>query len=140
MAPNLLMEDRPATRRSYPRMGSRLFPLLLALAAVAADTAGAHRPATWLVLAAVPCAAAAAITAAGDVLEGRPALVRAVTSGGALVCLLLGSAVRHAAPVASGLPAIAFSAVVASAVLYLIPAVLWVLQPAALPRPRTAAS
>jgi hypothetical protein len=121
-------------------MGSRLFPLLLALGATAADTAGAHRPATWLVLAAVPCAAAAAITAAGDVLEGRPALVRSVTTGGALVFLLLGSAVRQAAPVAGGLPAIAFSAVVAAAVLYLVPAVLWVLQPSALPRPRTAAS
>jgi predicted membrane channel-forming protein YqfA (hemolysin III family) len=117
-----------------------LFPLLLALGATAADTAGAHRPATWLVLAAVPCAAAAGITAVGDVLERRPALVRAATSCGALVFLLLGSAVRQAAPVAAGLPAVAFSAVVAAAVLYLVPAVLWVLQPSALPRPRTAAS
>jgi predicted membrane channel-forming protein YqfA (hemolysin III family) len=115
-----------------------LLPLLLVLGATAADTAAQHRLATWLVLAAVPCAAAAAVVAVGDVLEGRPALVRALTTCGALVLLLLGSAVRQAAPVASALPAVAFSAVVAAAVLYLVPVVLWVLQPTALPRPRPA--
>ena len=64
-------------------MGSRLLPLCLALGATLADTAGAHHLAVWLVLAAVPCAAAAAFVAAGDVLDGRPAWVRALTTGGA---------------------------------------------------------
>ena len=119
-------------------MGSRLFPLLLALGATAADSADQHRLGLWLVLAAVPCAAGAAIAAVGDLLEGRPALVRACTCCGALVLLLVGSAVRQGAPVAAALPAVAFSAVVAAAALYLLPVALWVLQPSALPRPRPA--
>ena len=111
-------------------MGSRLFPLLLALGATLADGAGAHHLAVWLVLIAVPCAAAAAFVAAGDVLEGRPARVRAFTTGGALVLLLVSSAVRQAAPVGAAVPAVALSAAIGAAILYLVPALLWVLQPA----------
>ena len=110
-------------------MGSRLFPLLLALGATLADSAGAHHLAVWLVLAAVPCAAAAAFVAAGDLLEGRPAWVRAVTSGGALALFLVASAVRHGAPVGAAVPAVALSAVIGAALLYLVPVLLWVLQP-----------
>jgi hypothetical protein len=111
-------------------MGSRLLPLCLALGATLADTAGAHRLAVWLVLIAVPCAAAAAFVAAGDVLEGRPAWARAITSGGALVLLVVASAVRHGAPVGAAVPAVALSAAVGAAILYLVPVLLWVLQPA----------
>ena len=111
-------------------MGSRLFPLCLALGATLADTAGAHHLALWLVFAAIPCAAAAAFVAAGDVLEGRPARVRAITTGGALVLLLVASAVRHGAPVGAGVPAAALSAAIGAALLYVVPALLWVLQPA----------
>jgi hypothetical protein len=111
-------------------MGSRLLPLCLALGATLADTAGAHRLAVWLVLIAVPCAAAAAFVAAGDVLEGRPAWVRAITTGGALVLLVVASAVRHGAPVGAAVPAVALSSAVAAAILYLVPVLLWVLQPA----------
>jgi hypothetical protein len=111
-------------------MGSRLFPLLLALGATLADGAGAHRLAVWLLLAAVPFAAAAAFVAAGDVLDGRPARARALTTGGALVLLLVASAVRHAAPVGGGVPAIAVSAAIGAAILYLVPVLLWILQPA----------
>jgi len=110
-------------------MGSRLLPLCLALGATLADTAGAHQLAVWLVLIAVPSAAAAAFVAAGDVLEGRPALVRAITTGGALVLLVVASAVRHGAPVGAAVPAVALSAAVGAAILYLVPALLWVLQP-----------
>jgi hypothetical protein len=111
-------------------MGSRLLPLCLALGATLADTAGAHHLAVWLVLAAVPCAAAAAFVAAGDVLDGRPAWVRALTTGGALVLLVVASAVRHGAPVGAAVPAVALSAAVGAAILYLVPVLLWVLQPA----------
>jgi hypothetical protein len=111
-------------------MGSRLLPLCLALGATLADTAGAHHLALWLIFAAVPCAAAAAFVAAGDVLDGRPAWARAVTTGGALVLLLVASAVRHGAPVGAGVPAVALSAAIGAAILYLAPVVLWVLHPA----------
>src|SRR5689334_12155722 len=110
-------------------MGSRLLPLFLAFGAILADTAGAHHLALWVVLASIPAAAAAAIVAVGDVMEGRPAWVRAFTCGGSLVFLLVGSIARQAAPIASALPPVAFSAVVGAAVLYLLPAVLWVLKP-----------
>jgi hypothetical protein len=111
-------------------MGSRLLPLCLALGATLADSAGAHHLAVWLVLAAVPCAAAAAFVAASDVLEGRPGLVRAITTGGALLLLLVASAVRHGAPVGGGVPAVALSAAIGAAILYLLPVVFWLLQPA----------
>ncbi|MES1246344.1 MAG: hypothetical protein ABUS54_01570 [Actinomycetota bacterium] len=110
-------------------MGSRLLPLALALGASLADTGGYHQLAGLLVLLAIPCAAGAAFVAISDALEGRPALVRAVTSTLALLLFLLGSAVRHAAPAGGHVPAIAVSAVVAAAILYLLPILFWVLQP-----------
>lgn len=119
-------------------MGSRLFPLSLALGASVADAAGLHSLAQLLVLVAIPCAAAAAFVAASDVLEGKRAWIRAVTSGGALVLFLVGSAVRHGAPAGAAIPALALSAVVGAAILYAVPVVFWLLEPLA-PRPRTAA-
>lgn len=111
-------------------MGSRLLPLFLALGASLADAAGLHRLAGLVVLVAVPCAAAAAFVAVSDALERRPgALVRAVTSGLSLLLFLVGSAVRHAAPAGAHLPAVAFSAVAAAGIVYLVPVLLWVLQP-----------
>jgi hypothetical protein len=110
-------------------MGSRLLPLLLALGASLADLGGRHQLAGVLVLLAIPCAAAAAFLAISDVLEGRPALVRALTTTPALLLFLVGSAVRHGAPAGAHVPAAAVSAVVAAGVLYLVPVLLWVLQP-----------
>ena len=123
------MEDHPTLRRSYPGMSSRLLPLTLAIAASVADAAGVHELGGLLVLLAIPCAAAAAFVAISDVLEGRPALVRAVTSGAALVLILVGSAVRHGAPAGARVPTVALSSVIAAAILYLLPVLLWVLQP-----------
>lgn len=125
----LLVQDRPALRRSYAGMGSRLFPLALALAASLADAGGLHRLAALVVLLAIPCAAAAAFVAISDVLEGRRALVRAVTSTLSLLLFLAGSAVRHGAPAGGHVPAVAVSAVVAAGILYLLPVLFWVLQP-----------
>jgi hypothetical protein len=120
-------------------MGSRLLPLSLALAAAAADGAGIHRLGAWLVLLTIPVAAAAAVVAVSDVVEGKRAWTRAVTSVGALVLLLLASAVRHAAPVGAAVPPLALSAVLGAAVLYVLPVALWVLQPAAPAKPATSA-
>ena len=110
-------------------MGSRLLPLCLVLGATLADAAGAHHLAVWILLVAVPGAAAAAFVAAGDVLEGRPAWVRAITTGGALLLLVVASAVRHGAPVGAAVPAVALSAAIGAGLLYLLPVLLWVLQP-----------
>jgi hypothetical protein len=118
-------------------MGSRLLPLTLVLGVVLGDLAGAHQLAGLALLAAIPCAAGAAFVAVSDLLEGRPALVRAVTTVGALVCCLVGSAVRHGAPAGAAVPALALSAVVAALVLYAVPVLFWVLQPVSLrPAPR----
>jgi hypothetical protein len=113
-------------------MGSRLLPLSLVLGAALTDVAGAHQLAGLVLLVAIPCAAGAAFVAVSDLLEGRPAFVRALSTVGALVCCLVASAVRHGAPAGAAVPALALSAVVAAAVLYTVPAVLWVLQPVSL--------
>jgi hypothetical protein len=110
-------------------MSSRLLPLFLAIGATLADAGGLHRLGGVLVLLAIPCAAAAAFVAISDALEGRRALVRAGTCGASLVLFLIGSAIRHGAPAGAHVPAVAMSAVVAGAILYLVPVLLWILQP-----------
>ena len=113
-------------------MGSRLLPLGLALGATLADLAGAHQLSSLVLLAAIVCAAGAAIVAVGDLLEGRPARIRAVTSVGALALLVLGSAVREGAAADAAIPAVAVSAVIAASILYVLPVLFWILQPAPL--------
>jgi hypothetical protein len=113
-------------------MGSRLLPLSLVLGATLADALGLHRMAVWLVLLAIPGAAAAAFLAVGDLLDRQRAWTRAVTTSGSLVLLLVASAVRHGAPVGHGVPALALSAAIGAAVLYSLPALFWVLQPVSL--------
>ena len=115
-------------------MGSRLLPLVLAAAALAAGTAGLGGLALWVGLLAVPAAAAAAFVAAGDVLEGRPVLLRAVTSGLALALVVLASAVRANAATGAAASPLATWALVLALLAYLIPLVAWVLEPARVPR------
>src|SRR5947208_5663995 len=79
-------------------MGSRLLPLALAAAALAAGAGGLGGLELWLGLLAVPAAAAAAFVAVSDALDGRPALLRAATSGVALALVVLASAARGNAP------------------------------------------
>ena len=116
-------------------MGSRLLPLSLALGALLADAAGAHRIAFYLVLLAIPGAAAAAFIGAGDAFEGKGAWLRGISTTLALTLLVLGSAVRENAPHGAAVPSLAVSAVVAAIVVYGMPALAWVLEPF-LPRPR----
>ena len=116
-------------------MGSRLLPLSLALGAFAADAAGLHHLAYYLVLLAVVGAAAAAFVGVGEWIEGKGGLVRAGTTTLALTLLLLGSAVRAAAPTGH-VPALALSTLVLAAIVYAAPLVAWFLQPLAAPRPR----
>jgi hypothetical protein len=116
-------------------MGSRLFPLALALGALVADAASLHRLATYSVLLAVVGAAAAAFVGIGDLIAGKGSVLCAVTSGIALVLLLVGSAARAAAPVGAHVPTLALSSLVLAAVVYSVPLFSWVLAPV-VPKPR----
>jgi hypothetical protein len=116
-------------------MGSRLLPLSLALGAFAADAAGLHRPAYYLVLLAVVGAAAAAFVGVGEWIEGKGGLVRAGSTTLALVLLLLGSAVRTAAPTGH-IPTLALSTLVLASLVYVVPFLSWFVEPYA-PKART---
>lgn len=113
----------------------------IALSAVLADAGGAHGLASWLVLLALPAAAAAAFVAISDALAGTAHRLPAVTGSLALVLLVLGSAVRQAAP-RGHVPALAVSTIVIALAWYALPAVVWLLSEplrsvrTAAPRPR----
>jgi hypothetical protein len=102
-------------------------PLTLALAAVAADGAGLHRVAFYLVLLAIPAAAGAALGAAADLAVGRPVLARTACTVSALVLLVMSSAVRANAAVGSALPPLALSALVGCLGAYALLGVVWLL-------------
>ena len=112
-------------------MGSRLLAPCIALAALLCDVAGVHGLAFWLVLAALPAAAAAAFVGVSDALAGEGA-VRGITASLALVLLVLGSAAREGAPQGAHVPALAVSTIVMALICYALPVVLWVLQPVSL--------
>lgn len=117
-------------------MGSRLLPLALATAALAAATGGLGGLAYWLGLLTIPPAAAAAFVAVSDLLEGRPALLRAWTTGCALTLLVIGSAVRAGAAAGAAVPRLATWALFGALVVYALPAFAWVLEPVKLTRSR----
>jgi hypothetical protein len=116
------------------QMGSRLLPLVLALATLAAAGAGLPALALWLGLALVPAAASSAFLAVSDVLEGRPATLRAVTTGLALALAVLASAARENTPAGASAPSLATYAIVLALLAYAVPAVLWVLEPVRVPQ------
>jgi hypothetical protein len=118
-------------------MGSRLLPLSATAAALAATAAGLQGLAVYLGLLAVPAAAAVAYVAVSDWLEGRPARLRALTSGLGLTLLVTASAVRYDAPPHTGTPPLASWSLALALAAYLVPALAWVLEPLRLPR-RTA--
>jgi hypothetical protein len=114
----------------------------IALSAVLADAGGAHGLALWLVLLALPAAAASAFVAIGDALAGAGHRLPAVTGSLALVVLVLGSAVRESAPRGAHVPALAISTIVIALMCYAVPGLAWLLSEpvrslrTAAPRPR----
>jgi hypothetical protein len=114
-------------------VGSRLLPLVLATAALAAGAVGLGGLALWLGLLAVPAAAAVAFVAVSDTLEGRPALLRAVTSGLALALVILGSAARENAPAGAAPSPVAAWALLLALFAYGVPLVVWVFEPVRVP-------
>ena len=115
-------------------MGSRLLPLVLATAALAAAAAGLGELALWLGLLTVPAAAAAAFVAVSDTLEGRPALLRAVTSGVALLLVVVASAARGNAPTGRAASPFATWGLVFALLAYGVPLVTWLLEPLRVPK------
>lgn len=116
------------TGRTFFGMGSRLLAPCIALAALLGDIAGVHGLAYWLVLAALPAAAAGAFVGISDALAGQGAL-GGVTASLALVLLVAGSAVREGAPQGASVPALAVSTIVTALICYSLPGFLWVLEP-----------
>jgi hypothetical protein len=116
-------------------VGSRLLPLVLATVALAAAASGLEGLALWIGLLTVPSAAAAAFVAVSDVMDGKPAKLRAVTSGLALALLVLASAVRENAPTGAHPSPLATWALVFALSAYAIPLVVWVLQPVRVTQP-----
>lgn len=115
-------------------LGSRLLPLALATAALAAGTGGLETLALWLGLLTVVAAAAAALVAVSELLEGRPSQLRAVTTGLALALVVIASAARANAPTAAAVSPIATWALLLALVAYGVPFVAWVLRPERVPR------
>jgi hypothetical protein len=120
-------------------MGYRLLAPGLVLAAVAADLGGVHGLAFWLVLGALPAAAASAFGGLGAALAGEGGWLHANTATIALVLLVLGSAVREGAAQGGATPALAVSTLVAALVCFALPGLAWLLEPLRL-RPRTRAT
>ena len=104
-------------------------PVSLALATLAAGALGLRQFALLLGFVAVAAAAAAAFVAISDVLENRPARLRAFTCAFSLVLLVAASADRYGAPRGAPAPRFAAFAIVAALVVYAVPLVVWVLEP-----------
>lgn len=106
-------------------MTARVLPAALALAAALADARGRHELAYWLVVAAVPAAACAALSGFGALVEAVPrsdeeARARAFTGLGglALALIVLAAAVRSPARLDHAVPALGSSALTAALALY----------------------
>lgn len=123
------MQDRPARERTSLCMGSRLLPLALAAGALLAYGLGFQRGGSYLVLLAVPAAAAAAFVAVADVMEGKDARLRAAGSCLALGLLLVGALAQSSAPAGGAVPALALSSLVGTMVVYTLPLLGWLLEP-----------
>lgn len=105
-------------------MRSRLLAPGLALSAVLADAGGVHGLAFWLVLITLPAAATSAFVAISDALDQGPRLP-ALTGLLALVLLVIGSAVREAAPRGASVPVLAVSTIAMALACYAAPAFAW---------------
>ena len=115
-------------------MGSRLLPLVLATAALAAGAAGLGELALWLGLLTVPAAAAAAFVAVSYTLEGRPALLQAVTSGVALLLVVVASAARGNAATGHAPSPLATWGLLLALLAYGVPFLTWLLEPMRVPK------
>jgi hypothetical protein len=105
-------------------MARRAIPVALVVAAAAADGAGAHGLAFYALLLAVPAAAAAALAAFGQVLDGAPEHLHALLWTIVLGLLVTGAAVRAPEVTQGAVPALGRSALVACLVVFCVQAAL----------------
>ena len=120
-------------------MSRRVPPVALILGAAAADTAGMHGAAFYLLLAAVPLAAVAALRSLGELLErpGEVATLQAALWGLCLALVVLSGAARGPALHTGDLPTLAASTLTAALAVLAVKASLWTW---AVARPRLARS
>jgi hypothetical protein len=122
-------------------MSRRLPPVALVLAALLAQSRDRNELAFYLLVAAVPAAAVAALAAFGDLAErtsGRGARARLAVGLDvlALALIVLAAAVRGQAPQTGDVPALGASALVACLVVFAVQALAALLAaPPALPAP-----
>jgi hypothetical protein len=103
-------------------MGRRWIPVVLVLAAAAADGAGAHGVAFYALLATVPAVAAAALEAFGESLEDAGAQLHALLWAVVLALTVTGAAVRAPRLAEGTVPAFGRTAVVACLAIFCIQA------------------
>jgi hypothetical protein len=101
----------------------RLLPLAPLLAALAADGAGSHRLAFYLLLLAVPATVVAGLDRFAAVLDGCAPLGQAVTAGIVVVLVVLGEAARGPHLAENATPSLAISALAAALVLVVLQSV-----------------
>jgi hypothetical protein len=104
-------------------MARRVLPVGLVVAAAAADGAGVHGFAFYLLLAAVPVGAFAALGAFGDLLDDVGSRLHALLWAIVLVLTVAGAAVRAPAVTEGTVPAVARSALVACLAIFCVQAV-----------------
>jgi hypothetical protein len=104
-------------------MARRVLPVLLVLAAAAADGAGFHGLAFYALLLAVPAVAVAALEAFGRVLDGADEHLHALLWALVLALVVVGSAVRAPAVTEGAVPALARSALLACLAIFCVQAV-----------------
>ena len=107
----------------------RLAPLVPTLAAVAADGAGSHRLAFYLLLLAIPAAVLAGLDRFAAALDGEGETRQAVLSGLALALIVLSEAARGPRLAENAAPALALSALGASAMVLMLQLVAPLLAP-----------
>jgi hypothetical protein len=108
--------------QNQSRMARRSVPVVLVIAAAAADGAGAHGLAFYALLLAVPAAAVAALEAFGHVLDGEHDHLHAALWTIVLVLVVVGAAVRAPAITEGAVPALARSALLACLAVFCVQA------------------
>jgi hypothetical protein len=103
-------------------MARRAVPVVLVVAAAAADGAGAHALAFYALLIAVPAAAVAALDAFGHVLDGAQDHLHALLWTVVLALVVVGAAVRAPAVTEGAVPALGRSALLACLAVFCVQA------------------
>jgi hypothetical protein len=103
-------------------MGRRAAPVGLVIAAAAADGAGSHGLAFYVLLLAVPAAAIAALDAFGHVLDGAADHLHALLWTVVLALVVVGAAARAPAVTEGAVPTVAHSALLACLAIFCVQA------------------